>query len=178
MFHWPMSPEKTSRPDGVPLPDGDLDHGRTEDVAGVPEADRNAPPELRRDVVIDLVDERHGRLHVLDRVERDDRVVDRPVLLLVAALLVGRVLLLDLGGVHERDRQDVGRRVRGQDGPREAVPDDLGDEPRVVQMGVREQDEIEVLRGTGRDSQFLWRKDRSWYRPQSTRSFRPPASRK
>ena len=65
----------------------------------------------------------------------------------MALFLEGRVLLLDLGGVHEDDGEKVGRGGRRQDRPGEAVADDRGMRPAVVEVGVGEQDEIDVLRG-------------------------------
>ena len=105
-----------------------------------------AQPEGR--VVGDLLDEGHGRLDVLGRVERDDRVVHGPALAGVAAPLEGRVLLLDRGGIHEGDRDEIRRRRRRQDGSREAVVNEPWEEAAVVEVGVGEEDEIEVV---GRD---------------------------
>ncbi len=148
MSHWPMSPEKTSVRDFAPFPHGQLDHGRAEDVARVEEADRSRSAEVEGLIVGDLLDERHGGLDVLRGVERDDRVVHGPPLLGVAPPLEGRVLFLDVRGVHERDGQDVGRGGRRQDRSGEALGDETGNEAAVVQVGMGEEKEIDVL---GRD---------------------------
>jgi hypothetical protein len=73
-------------------------------------------------------------------------MVDRPALLGMTAALVGRVLFLDLRRIHEGDREEIGRRGRCQDRSREAVVDEARQKAAVIEMGVGEEDEIQVRR--------------------------------
>jgi hypothetical protein len=70
--------------------------------------------------------------------------------LLMALFLLGRVLFLELAGIEKHDGEEVGRRRRHQNLVPEALPDELREEPGVVEMDVGEEDEIERPRRNGK----------------------------
>ena len=117
--------------------------GRAQDVARVAVDYRHAAGHRERAVIGDAVDARHGALGVGLGVQRLDLR-----LALLAHLPVEElgVLLLDEGAVAQHDRAQVARGVRRVDRPPEPVAPQLGQEPRVVDVGVREQHGVHRLR--------------------------------
>ena len=131
-------------PRAAPLVDGDLDDRRPEDVPGVDEP--RAHVRMRRDrvAVLDGAQslERRHRLH--DRVERcrlAGRAAGGAAPMPEVALGLD---LLDVAAVREHHPEQVGRRRRAPDRPAEAQQREARQQARVVDVGVRQQDEIDV----------------------------------
>jgi hypothetical protein len=132
------------------LADRDLDHRRTQDVAGVVVPDLHALVQVDGLLVGDAPEQPHRGRGVLGPVERRHRIPAPAPLFLVAPLLVCRVLLLDPGGILQHDPGQLHGRRRGQDGAHVAVRHEPRQEPAVVEMGVGQQQMAHVCRGDRR----------------------------
>jgi len=65
---------------------------------------------------------------------------------LMTLFLQGGVFFLDLGGVEEHDREEVGAGRRRQDLVPESLADELGEKAGMVEMNMGEEDKIERSR--------------------------------
>ena len=77
------------------------------------------------------------------------RLHHRPPAALGLAVFPLGILLLDVGGILQHDLAQVGGGIGGVDRPPEAVFVHIGDAPRVVDVGVGEQNGLDLRRGTG-----------------------------
>ena len=137
-----MSPLNDQRAVAVRPGGGEVNHRRAEDVPGLDEPE----PHASRDVDLLAVGHRHDLLerllHVGVRVERL-----HPRLGVVAGdVEVRRVLFLDLGGVGEHHAQQVARRRRAVDRPVEPLADERRQVAAVVDVGVAEDDRVDLVR--------------------------------
>ena len=122
---------------------GQADAGGTQQVSGVDKLRRYIVGDLHLLAVLAGLDElphTHGVLHGIDRLHL------RPAGTLVLAVVVLRVLLLNMGGVLQHDIQQICRHPRGDDGPCKAVFDEHGDAAGVVDMGVGHQHRVDAAR--------------------------------
>ena len=123
----------------ITLMAGELDAGAAQQVAGIDELRRHALH--HRNVLavfagLDKLPHPQGIGHGVDRLHL------RPSGALVLAVLVLRVLLLDMGGVLEHNVQQIGGQAGGNDLTLKAVFDEHGDAAGVVDMGVGHQHHI------------------------------------
>ena len=120
-----------------------FDAGGAQQVPGVDELRRYVVCDLYLLAVLaglDILPHLHGVGHGVDGLHL------RPAGPLVLAVLVLRVLLLDVGGVLQHDVQQIRRQPRGDDAALEPVFDEHGDAPRVVDVGVGHQHHVDAAR--------------------------------
>jgi hypothetical protein len=110
------------------------------------ERDRNAIIEGRGRIVSDLLDEGQGALNVLDGIERNLFMRTPTAFLLMALFLKGGIFLLDPGGIHKDDRQQVGRGGGCQDRALKSLADEPGDKAAVVEVGMGQKQEVYFIR--------------------------------
>ena len=123
---------------------GELDAGAAQQVASVDELRRHALH--HRDLLavfagLDKLPHPQGIGHGVDRLYL------RPSGALVLAVLVLRVLLLDMGGVLEHNVQQIGGQAGGNDLTLKAVFDEHGDAAGVVDVGVGDHHGVDVPGG-------------------------------
>jgi hypothetical protein len=131
--------------------DARLDDRRAEDVAGVAEAAAHGRVRRNFRIVGDRLQLRETGLRLDHRVERRRGGFAPPA----PALAPLRFLFLDVGGVEEHHFEQVGRRFRGVDRPAEAFRRQPRQQPRVVDVRVRDQHEVERARIEGEGLRVL-----------------------
>ena len=122
--------------------DVELHQGRAEDVARVEELERDAAADLARLVQVRRHEELHARVYVALLVQRLEEL-----LALLAALLVHvlEVALLQEARVAQHDVAQVRRRLAREDAPREALPHELREVARMVDVRMREDHVVDRL---------------------------------
>ena len=131
------------RPRLAALAAGQLDAGGAQQVARVDKLRRHIVSDLHLLAVLaglDILPHLHGVGHGVDGLHL------RPAGPLVLAVLVLRVLLLDVGGVLQHDVQQLRRQPRGDDAALEPVFNEHGDTSRVVDVGVGHQHHVDAAR--------------------------------
>ena len=124
----------------------DLDRGRAEEMAGVPEPRPDARQRLEPGRIADLaelLETARGIGHAVDRLDR------RPVLPGVPLVELLDLHLLDVGRIGQHDAGEVDGGRGGVDRPGIAVAGELRQEAGMVDMGVAEDDGAEVARDEG-----------------------------
>ena len=120
-----------------------LDAGGAQQMPGVDELRRHVVGDLHLLTVLaglDILPHLYGVGHGVDGLHL------RPAGPLVLAVLILRVLLLDVGGVLQHDVQQLRRQPRGDDAALKPVFDEHGDAPRVVDVGVGHQHHVDAAR--------------------------------
>jgi len=131
-----------------------LDGGGTEDMPGIPEACPHALPDLAPGLVGDVGERLQRRVDVVAGIHRLDR---RAAALHVAAVQPLDLGLLDVGAVGQHVGQQVEAALGSEDRSLEALLHQLGDEARVIDVGMGQQDEVDLgrIEGKGAVVQFL-----------------------
>ena len=165
----PMSPENSSRSGRPRSIDLHLERGRAQDVGGVPVAHADTRAGLEPSVVGDRPRLLEAALGVAPGVDRLDQ---RPAALPVAPVQPLDLELLDVAAVRQHEAQQVDGRLGGVDRAVEAGPPQLGEEPRMVGVGMGEQHMVDrpvrrtgTARSSARGSVLV-----PWNSPQSTRN--------
>jgi len=126
----------------APVPQ--LEGPRSEDVPGIAEAVADHVVQGVGLVVLPLLEEGNGSDGVLDGIERLDGLFDAGPQVFPRHPL--GVHLLDVGRVGQHDPGQFRRGGRRDDLAPEALPDQARDETRVVDVGMREKDDIDSPR--------------------------------
>ena len=121
-----------------------LHAGGAQQVARVHEADLDAVGDGQLLAVLTGDDVPQGLFHVDQGVQRLHRGPAGPPALLI---LIGRVVLLDLGGVPQHDGQQLGRQTGTVDIAREPLLHQQGETAGVVDVGVGDHHVVDVMGG-------------------------------
>ena len=125
--------------------DGDRQAGRTQHVPRVVEAHARVIVQHVTRAELHRVQHLARLLGVLAAVQRFDRILGRPLLLLEAFRLVPRVLLLNPPRVRHHNPGQFRAGLGGDDPPLEPLVHQLRDPPAVVQVGVGQQQHVDRL---------------------------------
>ena len=115
-------------------------------MPGVPEPGADPRQRLEPCVVVDRVELLDARYRIGHPVDRLDEGTVAPRVALVELL---DLHLLDVGGIGQHHRGEVGGRRRRVDRAAEPVPGQLGQEPGMVDMGVAEDHRPDLARREG-----------------------------
>ena len=120
--------------------------GRAENVAGVPKRHAHAGNRRKRLIVRNGPEFVHARLGILDRVERFEGGVVLPALLCIGKF---EVLELKVGRIPQHDAAQFHRGRRGVDRAGKSPLDKVRNVSAVVDMGMRQDEAVELLRVKG-----------------------------
>jgi len=121
-----------------------LDHGRPQDVAGIVETGPHVPVQGDILSITDRLDEGKALLGILDGVEGHLGMRPLAALFFVSLALVCGVFFLYPGGIQPHDLHQILGSRGGQDRAGIPLPDELGEEPGMVQVTVGEKHKIEA----------------------------------
>ena len=134
--------EKPLRRPGL-LCDFEFDGGGTEQMPGVPEARANARCDPDPFAIAHGPELREARLRVLGRVDRLHGVL---AALFVAAIELRDFAFLDVAGIGQHHRAEIGRCGCRENGAGVAVLDELRNEAAVIDMRVRQDHRVDIFR--------------------------------
>ena len=115
-------------------------------MPGIHEFGGDALEEADLLIVLAGLQKLQGGLGILHRVQRLHRIDARTGKLQALPLGVG---FLDAGGIHEHDPQQVAGQAGGDDGPLKAVFHQQGQTAAVVDVGVGDQNAVDLPGGEG-----------------------------
>jgi hypothetical protein len=134
-----------------------FDHGRAEDMAGLAEPGRDALFQGDPLFIGHALDPPVDSLGLGDRIERDFGMPGPAAFFLMALLLQGGVLFLELGRIEEDDGEKVGAGRSGQDVFPEALANELGRRPEWSRWTCVRRTKSSESGATGKGAQFLSR---------------------